>query len=173
MARVDLPRHGANARSWRARFDVRLTRQSVDVTLRIKLVAGPGVSQPQIRRLQSTWEPAVEEIWSNRFALVMDGTARPIRIDLQFAALDEHYTVVVKNALPASADQLHWSRFSDARVIAHEVGHMLGAYDDYRGGGQRPENPQVDRLCVYACFRNNFFEAPSCPHGILEVLIIN
>ena len=146
--RIDTLRTGTNGRSWRARFDARMTPDHVYVTLRIKLIPGPGISRPKLERVRASWEPAVEHIWRDRFALVVAGVARPIRVDLQFGRLNPHYTVVLTNDAAAHANPLNWSRYSSARVIAHEVGHMLGAYDEYAGGGQDPDSPQNDPLSL-------------------------
>ncbi len=121
-----------------------LTPEAARIELRLRLVRGPGISQPQLERLQRSWEPGVERIWSDRFALVVDGTTRPIRLDVQFSHRNPHFTVAVKDDPTAGADQLHWSRFAGPNVVAHEVGHMLGAYDDYPGGAQNPNAPTLD-----------------------------
>ena len=146
--RIDTPRTGTNGRSWQARFNAHMTQDHVYVTLRIKLIPGPGISRPQLERVRASWEATVEHIWRDRFALVVAGVARPIRVELQFGRPDPHYRVVLTNDVAAHANPLNWSRYSSARVIAHEVGHMLGAYDEYAGGGQHPDSPQNDPLSL-------------------------
>lgn len=140
-----------NGRSWRAAFDVELTPGALQLYLRIRLVPGPDLNRPQLDRLAADWEEAVENYWSECFEAVrvtngIEGpyASRPVLLDIEFVPRDAHHTVVVKNDAASRIDQLYWSRWADARVVAHEVGHMLGAFDEYRDGGQDPENPLMN-----------------------------
>ena len=90
------------------------------------------------------WEPAVESIWSDKCNLLINGRLLPLRLDLRFDSATPHHTVIVRNNAVSRVDQLNWSRYSSARVIAHEIGHMLGAYDEYPGGAQNPDAERVD-----------------------------
>jgi hypothetical protein len=134
-------RDGRNGRSWRAAFDLELTPDRVAATLRLRLVPGPGVTRPRLERWRRSWEEAVERRWSGCVALLVHGAPRPITLDVRFVQVDPHHTVVVKEGDDRGVDQLHWSLWSSEIVVAHEVGHMLGAYDEYPGGGQDPAAP--------------------------------
>lgn len=132
---------GLNGRNWRTAFDIRLDDKQLVVVLRVRLVPGPRITQPQLDRLASSWETAVETAWSNKFALIISGTPYPIYLDLVFTPIDPVHTVIVRDEASHRVDQLNWSRWSSPATIAHEIGHMLGAYDEYPGGGQDPLNP--------------------------------
>ena len=41
-------------------------------------------------------------------------------------------------------DQHNWYVNSPPTIIAHEIGHMIGAYDEYRGGALSPDQPLID-----------------------------
>lgn len=142
---VTVSREAANGRSWRAAFDVELQADQVLMTLRLRLIPGSGVTRPQLERWQASWETEVETRWSDHFGLLVQDIARPIKLDVRFEQLSPHHTVAVKQEAATAIDQLHWSRWSSEVVVAHEIGHMLGAYDEYSGGGQDPQDPLIDR----------------------------
>lgn len=138
---VEIERAGLNGNKWRTAFDISLNDKQLIIILRIRLAPGPRISQPQLDRLQSSWESAVEAVWSNKFALVISEISHPIKLDLKFTRLAPQHTVIVRDEASHRVDQLNWSRWSSGVIIAHEIGHMLGAYDEYSGGGQDPLNP--------------------------------
>lgn len=141
---VEAIRLGANGKKWRVAFDASAEPDHVRVGVRIRLVPGSGLTSAQLGRLADRWEKDVEQLWNGRFALRVGETVYPIDFDIEFDHLEPHHTAIVRNEASSRVDQLNWSRWSTGAVIAHEVGHMLGAYDEYRGGGQDPENPRVE-----------------------------
>lgn len=149
---VDETRVGANGHTWRTAFDATLTSTSVEITLRVRLISEPELSRAQVERVKVMWEEGVERIWSNRFGLRIGGDSesvvRPIRLDLGFENTRVHHTVILRDDSSAQVDQLNWSRWSSSQVIAHEVGHMLGAYDEYPEGVQNPESPLDERASI-------------------------
>ncbi len=145
-------RVAANGRTWNPAFDATLTPHSVVIAIRVRLVPAAELSRKQVEGVKAVWEEDVEQIWSHRFGLRIGGdpgkTVRPIRIDLNYEDTRVHHTVILHDESPGQVDQLNWSRWSSSNVIAHEVGHMLGAYDDYLGGVQNPDNPVEDRASL-------------------------
>ena len=73
----------------------------------------------------------------------------PLRISLIFGPQDAHHTVIVKRRR-AGNDMLAWPLFPVPGMIVHEFGHMIGAYDEYPGGGTDPKNPVIDPHSVMA-----------------------
>ena len=97
--------------------------------------------------LRNQWESGVEYAWSRQFEVV-DGTyLYPIVFDLMWVATsalaDEIVTVHQGSGY---MDMLNWytsqpSGWPDSYegvLAAHEVGHMIGLYDEYYGGAVNP-----------------------------------
>jgi serralysin len=146
---VRVERRASNGNRWRAAFDVDLRERRASLLVRVRLIPGAGISAPQLERLGAAWKPAVEQHWSERFALVVAGVPYSIGLAVNFGALNPHHTAVVRDdGATARVDQLNWSRWSSGAVVAHEVGHMLGAYDEYAGGSQNPDDPMLDPASV-------------------------
>lgn len=141
---VTVTRDATHGRTWRAAFDVELLPEQVLIVLRLRLVPGPGITRPRLDRWTSSWEADVEARWSGQFALLVGDAARPINVDVQFDNRRPHHTVVVREDAGAGIDQLNWSIWSSPVVVAHEVGHMIGAWDEYPRGGQDPHEPMSD-----------------------------
>jgi hypothetical protein len=89
---------------------------------------------PAVKQL---WESDTERIWStaNRFD-------KPVLLDVRFVEQNPHQVVQVR-AGPGRGDVQNWyvgwpTGTGSPAPWAHEVGHYLGNYDEYVGGGVNP-----------------------------------
>lgn len=133
----------ANERAWRAAYDVEIAHGEVVVSVSVGLIPLPEVRRVEVEAREAEWENGVQAIWSGRFGLRVGQRVLPIRLDLSFGQPPYHHEVVVRDFAPRS-DQLNWSHRAGVPIIAHEVGHMIGAFDEYRYGGTDPSEPVID-----------------------------
>ncbi|MCF6205065.1 MAG: hypothetical protein L3J59_15585, partial [Methylococcaceae bacterium] len=48
------------------------------------------------------------------------------------------------------SDELNWNLRDTGQIVAHEFGHMLGAFDEYKRGANDPDNPINDKSSIMA-----------------------
>lgn len=136
----------ADGRSWDAGFDVACDGAAFLVTLRVKLVPGPDVTRAAIRERQDGWSEAAARAWSRRvWAEAPDGQRLPVLFALSFAGAKAHHDVIVRPGAGRSRP-LHWNLYDPPQRVAHEIGHLLGAYDEYPGGALAPSRAQAAGL---------------------------
>jgi hypothetical protein len=113
--------------AWRARFRVEVQKAPCRVTVVIRLRSSGTITSAQ----QAAWESALEAAWSNVFKLCYDATCcpdgSPIVIDVRFVSSQEHHVV---NVGTSTTNMSNWGA-NDTVDISHELGHMLGALDEY------------------------------------------
>lgn len=128
--------------SWPYAYSLSFTNDTLLAQINIELTGyDPGTA------LRSTWETGVESTWGRQYEVV-DGThAYPILFDLAWVytntLADEIVTVYQGTGY---MDMLNWytsqpSGWPDSYqgvIAAHEVGHMLGLFDEYFGGAVNP-----------------------------------
>lgn len=119
--------------AWNVRYDLSFQNGKVQTTLDVKLVgANPGATK-------DVWEKGTEAIWNNR-AFFSDGTRLyEVKLDLRFVTSGEDQVVnVVAGSGRTNMSTWYlndpWGPSMYDEVAAHEVGHMLGNYDEYSGG---------------------------------------
>jgi hypothetical protein len=133
---------------WKAGYDAEVRDGAVWVRVAVHLVPAPGVTRPEVDRAAAGWKKAIEERWSNRLALELpSGERLPVRVEVSFWGPRVHHEVVVSRT-GHRVDELHWLLVDRPGLIAHEFGHMLGAFDDYEGGAVGPRGAAVDRESV-------------------------
>jgi len=136
---------GSNGHRWPYGFRMELTDDSLlRLTVTVHLVGARGVTPVMLRRAQGEWQAAVRQIW-NRQCTLIDGGGRgfPIDVTLRFQATDADHEIIVWPGAGGS-DALHWHILDSAKTVAHEFGHLLGAYDEYPRGALDPETLRVD-----------------------------
>jgi hypothetical protein len=130
--------------AWDAAFDLSFDGARIVARVGVRLVPADGVGLLALRQAASVWALAVAETWSGRVALESGGRTFPVRVEIVFEGLSpsarptpvHHQVVVRQGAGPSKA--LHWNLADPPRRVAHELGHLLGAYDEYRRGARDP-----------------------------------
>lgn len=130
--------------SWPYGYDIALKNQAILITVAINVVPATGISMPYLNQVKKTWEKGIESMWSNRFAVTLpSGRQFPILVDAIFRGPNFHHDIIVRSDKGGS-DILNWNITDTPFIAAHEFGHMLGVYDEYKGGALSPETNRVD-----------------------------
>ncbi|MHB8766166.1 MAG: hypothetical protein ACYDA8_17755 [Deferrisomatales bacterium] len=134
----------ANGFAWGHGFDAELGADAVRVRVAVQLIGAGGVTALELDRVKPAWEAGIEGLWGGRFAVeTAEGRRYPILVDADFRGPRFHHEVVVRPGR-GRTDQLFWHLGDGPEVAAHEVGHMLGVYDEYPGGAVAPEGGVTD-----------------------------
>ncbi len=73
-------------------------------------------------------------MWDNKYAVKDTSTGQVIPIFVAVTTDGPFNQKVQVHAGPGRADMLNWYTGDSGVVNAHEVGHMMGLYDEYIGG---------------------------------------
>lgn len=144
--------------------DARLEADRVHYSLKLRLYGAPFTAAKQ-----TDSKSRIETIWNDGFTskkfhrtrcgrgqacdCLFDCCKASYRLDVNFVASGEHLAVeIVASPNPAAPLHSHTSRahcdWADPPIAvtttyAHEVGHMLGQFDEYAGGGNDGDTPPV------------------------------
>lgn len=133
---------------WRYGYDIALRGDRVFVHVAINLIPAGDVTRPELDRVKDAWERGIERIWSERFALeTPSGQYYPIVIHVTFTGSRFHHDVIVHRG-GRNTDQLNWNLLNSLEDAAHEFGHMLGLFDEYRGGATAPQGEVIDSMSI-------------------------
>jgi len=139
---------GLNGFSWHYGFDIELKQQIVIVSVAINLIPASGVSRVELSRVKPIWKKGMEQIWSNKYAIkTKSGQTYPIKVKVRFRGPKFHHSVIVRSGKGYS-DELNWNLRDTEQIVAHEFGHMIGAFDEYKRGANDPENPVIDKTSI-------------------------
>ena len=150
---VDRMVRGGGRYAWRAKHSIDLRDGEIHIEIGINLVnaSRARVPKPDLLRARRGWGQAIERIWSRRFAIDAQDprfpTPLPIVMRPRFKGRTFHYDVIVRPGRGRS-HELRWHLHDTPDTAAHEFGHMLGAYDEYRGGATHPTQPRLDRTSI-------------------------
>ena len=128
---------------WTSSFDFEIKSNEVLVNIDISLLPSKGVSGLKLKDKLAFWKEAINQKWNDKFVVSINGETKPIRFNVRFTHHKPHHRVIVH---PGNwgPNQHNWYLNMPAEVAAHELGHMLGAYDEYKGGALSPESKNVD-----------------------------
>lgn len=117
------------------KYDIGFSNLELNVELRLyKRGLDPDSS------LAQSWEAGIENFWNGKFDIYDKGIRCRYRIN---------FDVVFCDQLTSSVhSQVNWSASDSSRNIAHNVGHLLGLYDEYDGPLVNPENPVYDSTSI-------------------------
>lgn len=132
-------------------------------TLSVKIRIQPLSPSPIPEDILQEWKKLIEQMWSDRYYL--QGTQHhwqayclnerygtyQVRIEVEFTDKSPHHRIQIGYYPSLSGHQglwnLKWATGTDGRfrnAPAHEVGHMLGNYDEYAGGATRPDGKYAE-----------------------------
>ncbi|PKL48461.1 MAG: hypothetical protein CVV39_04325 [Planctomycetes bacterium HGW-Planctomycetes-1] len=90
--------------------------------------------------LAQSWEAGIENFWNGKFDIYDKSSRCRYRIN---------FDVVFCSQLTSSVhSKVDWDIASASRDVAHNVGHLLGLYDEYDGPLVNPENPVYDSTSI-------------------------
>jgi len=126
------------------------------INLPIRLIGiDPGDEVRQI------WEEGAERVWSNQYDVVYDNTSYGIVLDVKFVNFGEGATFRVVQGegsyfvgMPGewyTDSVFSWGPDYRDEAVAHEIGHLLGLYDEYYQNGRGvldPDNPIIDPTSI-------------------------
>lgn len=133
---------------WSYGYDIGRQDNKVIVHVAINLIPAGGVTRPELDRVKDQWEAEIERIWSGRVAIeTAAGERYPVAIDVTFSGTRFHHDVIVSRS-GGRIDELNWNLMMSPESAAHEFGHMIGAFDEYRGGAVAPGTGVTDRKSI-------------------------
>ena len=121
--------------AWDVAYDLRFDGNAVYVNLDVDLVG-------DFPTYQSVWYRGVNNYWNDN-VVFGDGTRLyEVKFQMDFVNSNAHQTVTVVNGFGRTNmttwySQTSWPSSFQDEIAAHEVGHMLGNYDEYSGGATR------------------------------------
>ena len=128
---------------WQSAFQLNTSADKVVIRINISLLPAGEVNRVALKQRTELWKAAIDETWNDRFYVETDTGKLPVYFDIRFTHRDPHHRVVI-HAGRWNPDQHNWYVNSPPTIIAHEIGHMIGAYDEYRGGALSPDQPLID-----------------------------
>lgn len=137
-----------NGFSWRYSYDIAFRESKVFVHVAIHLIPAGGVTKLELDRAKTTWEQGIEETWSNEFSIgTMSGQKYPIIVDVTFNGSWFHHDVIVRPG-GGRSEVIHWNILDSPAIVAHEFGHMIGVYDEYKRGAIDPQLKTIDATSI-------------------------
>jgi hypothetical protein len=144
--------------------DQRLEQGRVHYSLKIRLTPPPGATAiPWNAARQASEKSKIETIWNNGFSsksfhrtacrrgrtcdCAFDCCKAGFRLDVNFVTSGEHFPVQIRQVFGRCGTSRTGSFWNDPTAnpptqYAHEVGHMLGNFDEYTGGAHDPSGVQ-------------------------------
>ena len=137
-----------NGFAWKYGYDIQVKDHRLFVRVAINFIPARGLTRPELERVKPLWKETIERIWSNKFALVThSGRCYPMVIDISFKGPKFNHEVIIHPGRGRS-DQLNWKILNSPEIAAHEFGHMLGAFDEYRRGAVSPRCGIIDKTSI-------------------------
>jgi len=139
----------ANRFNWRDGYDIELRDKQIIIKVAVNLVPGNGVGELELDRIKPGWEKEIENTWSKQFAVqTTTGQHYPIIVDVTFKGIRFHHDVIIRPGGRCCSTELNWNIWDTPKAIAHEFGHMLGNYDEYRQGALDPVKNIIDPTSI-------------------------
>lgn len=107
------------------------------VEINFQFDAALGFIAQQMADYRTAAERNIEGIWNHAGAAVMDltdGRLYGVAVDITTAGPFNQTVQVHTTAAQPREDMLNWNDTTTAAAMSHELGHMLGLFDEYIGG---------------------------------------
>lgn len=148
---------------WEQKFDWSFSDQTLKFEVDIQLagnVAGAHEIVADGKTFVEAWKNGIESIWSGGAKFVVDSVFYDFDFVVNFVTEVPDFVVTVydkyfdSEGAPTAnmlnwvldLESLNWQQSDHGRFAAHEFGHMLGLYDEYKGGAIDPSLSFLDRL---------------------------
>lgn len=105
-----------------------------DIQIDFSFDAGLNYTAAQKAAYIKAAKDGVSSVWDNKFAVKDGNTGQVIPIFVAVTTDGPFNQKVQVHAGPGRSDMLNWYTGDSASVNAHEVGHMMGLFDEYIGG---------------------------------------
>ncbi len=137
-----------NGFKWNYGYDIELKNEELIVSVAINLIPARGVTRIELDRVKPLWETGIEETWSGKYAITtLTGKRYPIIIKVVLGGRRFHHDVIVRPG-EGGSNELNWYLNDGPGLAAHEFGHMLGVYDEYKGGAIPEQGAVFDGTSV-------------------------
>ncbi len=110
------------------------TKLVKDIQIDFSFDAGLNYTAQQKADYIKSVTSGIEGVWDNKYAIKDMNTGQIIPILVDITTDGPFNQTVQVHAAGGRADMLNWYVGDTAPVNAHEVGHMMGLYDEYIGG---------------------------------------
>lgn len=139
-----------NGFKWNYGYDIELKDEALFVRVSINLIPASGVTRLELDRVKPGWKAGIEDVWSRKYAIVTSsGKLYPIFIEAIMRGRRFHHEVIVRPGVGAT-NELNWYLNDSPELAAHEFGHMLGLFDEYKGGANHREILVFDNTSIMA-----------------------
>mgnify|MGYP001815839287 CR=1 FL=1 len=132
---------------WVSAFALTASADKVVIRINISLLPAGEVNRVALKEKTALWKAAIDDTWNDRFYVESDDGESPIHFDVRFTHRDPHHRVVIHPGR-WNPDQHNWYINTPPSIVAHEIGHMIGAYDEYRGGALSSDHPLIDTKSI-------------------------
>ncbi|BCE03603.1 hypothetical protein [Marinicellulosiphila megalodicopiae] len=122
-----------NNKQWPAKFNVSFFEDFIEIEILIQILSEQSVSGFDLNQVKQNWLDAIDAKYNNRFSVNAFSETIPLVFKVKFSSYKGAHRVVVGSNRFA-IDTHHWSVLMDANIAAHEVGHFIGAFDEYSNG---------------------------------------
>ena len=130
------------------KYDISVLNKIINIDLFINTIPAGGVTVSELQKVIPLWKEKALKTWSNMFAVKSGlNLIIPINVNVSFTSYNSHHNVIVKPGAGKS-DEFNWNIQDNPGLIVHEIGHMLGAFDEYKGGSLNPDTKKVDLTSI-------------------------
>ena len=130
--------------AWKSAYDIQFDEQIIHVKVLIEPIRTTDVRKVQFEKTKAIWKQKIQYVWSNKYALqTWDNKHYPIQVSVEFTKLKAHHQIIIRHKT-TKIDTYNWGIYTSPNIIAHEFGHMIGAYDEYQGGAIDPTTLLID-----------------------------
>lgn len=122
---------------WDYRYDISMVGDTIHVRNELYLFPVE-VTQSEIDDIWPVWEQAIESVWSTA----------DIIFDITRGAAYDYFVYVIPGR---TRNMSIWGLSpgeNSGLMAAHEYGHMIGLYDEYRGGATDPAGALIDASSI-------------------------